>query len=110
MHLRKRKRQLREVTETAGNAADAADPRDALESMPDATSSPEEAAMAKEQMTLALAQLDQMGDKYGKVFVLRFRDGYSETELASKLKMNVGTVKTRAYRARAAVRARLEAA
>ena len=48
-----------------------------------------------------------MGEKYGEVFLLRFRDGYSESEIAKRLALNVATVKTRAYRARAAVREEL---
>ena len=48
-----------------------------------------------------------MGAKYQTVFMMRFAEGYTETEVARKLKVNVGTVKTRAYRSRAAVRARL---
>ena len=59
---------------------------------------------------VAKDRLDEMGDKYGSVFMMRFLDGYSESEIAKKLKLNVGTVKTRAYRARTAVRSELETA
>jgi DNA-directed RNA polymerase specialized sigma24 family protein len=41
---------------------------------------------------------------------MRFADGYSEAEIANELDLNVATVKTRAYRARAALRAELETA
>ena len=44
-----------------------------------------------------------MGAKYGDIFLMRFRDGYSEPEIAKKLRLPLSTVKTRAYRARAAV-------
>ena len=41
---------------------------------------------------------------------MRFLEGYSESEIARKLSLNVATVKTRAYRARAHLRRELEQA
>jgi DNA-directed RNA polymerase specialized sigma24 family protein len=66
--------------------------------------------IAHQALEVARERLDAMGDKYGDVFLMRFRDGYSESEIARKLKLNVGTVKTRAYRARTGVRSELEEA
>ena len=101
MHLRKKRRQptdLLSVGEGDGSSA--------LE-VAAAQSSPEEQMAAHEAVDRAKARLARMGEKYGEVFLLRFRDGYSESEIAKKLALNVATVKTRAYRARAAVREEL---
>ena len=54
---------------------------------------------------IAGERLAELGDKYGKIFSMRFVEGYSESEIARKLSLNVATVKTRAYRARAHLRA-----
>ena len=43
-------------------------------------------------------------------FMMRFFEGYTETEIADDLELNVATVKTRAFRARSHVRARLASA
>jgi RNA polymerase sigma-70 factor (ECF subfamily) len=72
--------------------------------------SPEEAVSAHEALQVAGRRLDALGDKYGSIFRMRFADGYSEAEIANELDLNVATVKTRAYRARAALRAELETA
>jgi RNA polymerase sigma-70 factor (ECF subfamily) len=62
--------------------------------------SPEEEWAATEAVQYAGERLEAMGDKYGQIFAMRFLEGYSETEIARKLALNVSTVKTRAYRAR----------
>ena len=43
-------------------------------------------AIARRPSRSACQRLDTMGDKYGDVFLMRFRDGYSESEIAQKLK------------------------
>jgi RNA polymerase sigma factor (sigma-70 family) len=58
-------------------------------------------------MGIVQARLEELGEKYGDIFMLRFYEGYSESEIARRLELNVATVKTRAYRARLAVRERL---
>jgi RNA polymerase sigma-70 factor (ECF subfamily) len=63
-------------------------------------SSPEEQWASTEAVQLASERLTEMGDKYGTIFAMRFLEGYSESEIARKLALNVSTVKTRAYRAR----------
>jgi RNA polymerase sigma-70 factor (ECF subfamily) len=65
-----------------------------------ATPSPEEQVSAVEAVDLAGARLAALGEKYGRIFTMRFCEGYSETEIAERLHLNVATVKTRAHRAR----------
>lgn len=72
--------------------------------------SPEEEWAATEAIALAGERLGRMGDKYGRIFAMRFLEGYSETEIARSLKLNVSTVKTRAYRARSFLKRELERA
>jgi RNA polymerase sigma-70 factor (ECF subfamily) len=72
--------------------------------------SPEDAAAAHEAIIIAGKRLTDLGDKYGPIFKMRFADGYSESEIAEELDLNVATVKTRAYRARAALREEIAAA
>lgn len=108
MHLRKKRRTPRELTVAFSDETQTV--HDLLEDVPAGGASPEEQYIAHEQVARARTRLDEMGDKYGPVFELRFVEGYSESEIAKKLKLNVGTVKTRAYRARAAVRAELATA
>lgn len=72
--------------------------------------SPEEEWAATEAVELAQNRLKEMGDKYGQIFSMRFLEGYTETEIARKLALNVSTVKTRAYRARTALKEELERA
>ncbi len=69
--------------------------------------SPEDAWASSEAVQLASERLDEMGDKYGRIFAMRFLEGYSESEIARKLALNVSTVKTRAYRARTFLRKEL---
>ncbi len=107
MHLRKKRRQPVLLTLLPGGISDSKDERDLIAQAPTDASSPEDTLIAKQEIGRARARLDEMGPKYGQVFMMRFAEGYTETEVAKKLKLNVGTVKTRAYRSRAAVRARL---
>ncbi len=102
MHLRKQRRlgQLHPLVDDEGPALEPGDPR----------SSPEDVSGAQEAVRLCEAHLAEMGDKYGEVFALRFVGGYSESEIADRLSLHVATVKTRAHRARVAVRSRLRAA
>jgi RNA polymerase sigma-70 factor (ECF subfamily) len=74
------------------------------------SASPEDEWAASEAVQLAEVRLSEMGDKYGQIFAMRFLEGYSETEIAKKLALNVSTVKTRAYRARTFLKRELERA
>lgn len=107
MHLRSKRRRSPEML-VAPRIGDA-DREPGL----DATSpyaDPEEIESTREQLELAACRLRELGDKYDRIFRLRFCEGYTESEIARRLKMNVATVKTRAYRARMAVRETLQAA
>jgi RNA polymerase sigma-70 factor, ECF subfamily len=73
-------------------------------------SSPEDRWASSEAIQLAGERLAEMGDKYGTIFAMRFLEGYSESEIARKLALNVSTVKTRAYRARTFLKKELERA
>lgn len=73
-------------------------------------SSPEDQWASAEAIHLAGERLAEMGDKYGTIFSMRFLEGYSESEIAKKLALNVSTVKTRAYRARTFLKKELERA
>jgi RNA polymerase sigma-70 factor (ECF subfamily) len=102
MHLRKERRRglFLPFGEESGDAPTTQEPSDPR-------TSPEERTGAHEAVALAEERLAEMGDKYGRIFAMRFVDGYSETEIASRLKLHVATVKTRAYRARNHVKAAL---
>jgi RNA polymerase sigma-70 factor (ECF subfamily) len=109
MHLRKDRRAplMTSIDGLAANddagAAAADEPRDEA-------STPEESWASSEAVAIAGERLTELGDKYGKIFAMRFVEGYSESEIARKLSLNVATVKTRAYRARAHLRRELEEA
>ena len=62
--------------------------------------SPEERSSSSETIEQYERNLSNMGEKYGNIFRMRFLEGYSESEIAHRLGLNVSTVKTRAYRAR----------
>jgi RNA polymerase sigma-70 factor (ECF subfamily) len=100
MHLRKKRRAGR----TIAVAEETGDEGQISIDLPANGPSPEDEAAANEAVAIAEHRLEEMGEKYGPIFKMRFADGYSEAEIAKKLKLNVATVKTRAYRARAALR------
>ena len=103
MHLRKDRRVPLTTSLDAEEQSEADEPRGE-------ESSPEEQSASSEAIELAGKRLAKLGDKYGEIFSLRFVEGYSESEIARKLQLNVATVKTRAYRARAHLRRELEEA
>jgi len=69
--------------------------------------SPEDCSANSEAVHLAEVGLEEMGVKYGQIFAMRFVEGYSEGEIARRLKLNLATVKTRAHRARTHVKKQL---
>jgi RNA polymerase sigma-70 factor (ECF subfamily) len=108
MHLRKDRRVplMTSIDAVAANdeaPAHADEPRDEA-------STPEDSWASSEAVAIAGERLAELGDKYDKIFNMRFVEGYSESEIARKLSLNVATVKTRAYRARAHLRRELEQA
>jgi len=104
MHIRKANRLRREVPVPF-------DP-DQLEgesdlSVTSSAPSPERLLDAREQIDVVREQLARLGDKYEHIFMLRYGAGHTEGEIAAKLGLTVPTVKSRAHRARQAVRAAL---
>lgn len=103
MHLRRARRWSREVTVTAADD----DAPTWIETRPDPSPAADRALAACEACACARAAVDRMGDRYVDVFRLRFMDGFSESEIASRLDLSLATVKTRAHRARIAARTAL---
>jgi RNA polymerase sigma-70 factor (ECF subfamily) len=104
-HLRReRRRRARILTilddEEGTHAADRVQGLAQGEGMP----TPEAQVADAEAAELVCRHLDDMGDKYRRVFLMRFRDGYSEAEIAHALGLSVPTVKIRAHRARVYLR------
>jgi RNA polymerase sigma-70 factor (ECF subfamily) len=109
MHLRKDRRVPLMTSIDAVPAND--DGASSLADEPrDEASTPEDNWASSEAVAIAGERLAELGDKYGDIFNMRFVEGYSESEIARKLSLNVATVKTRAYRARAHLRRELEEA
>ena len=100
MHLRKQRRLAALVTRDAASP----DEDGALPELADPAASPEAVSAATEELTQAAQKLDALGEKYGRIFTMRFVEGRSDAEIAAELELNAATVKTRAYRARAALR------
>ncbi|HEX4461951.1 MAG TPA: sigma-70 family RNA polymerase sigma factor [Polyangia bacterium] len=103
MHLRKDRRVPQLQSIDAEEAADGDEPRGEA-------ATPEEQWASSEAVQIAGDRLARLGDKYGQIFAMRFVEGYSESEIARKLSLNVATVKTRAYRARAHLKRELQQA
>ena len=107
MHLRKKRRSRLAFAQAENADGEIADLTAELAAL---GPSPEDEVAAHEALVLAGRRLDALGDKYGPIFRMRFADGYSESEIAEELDLNVATVKTRAYRARAALREEIASA
>ncbi len=103
MHLRKRRRRSRErlMTSAPGEDQSFFDRCRAPANGPDTTTANGEAVRLIEHRLAAL------GDKYRDIFWLRYLEGYTESEIAARLDLTLATVKTRAHRARRAVREHL---
>jgi RNA polymerase sigma-70 factor (ECF subfamily) len=94
MRLRKRRRSPQLLSSSGRDDEN-------LQAEPRSTApSPEEMSSSSEAIAQYQTRLSSMGEKYGNIFRMRFLEGYSESEIARKLGLNVSTVKTRAYRAR----------
>ena len=102
MHLRKDRR-VPQLQSIDAEETDADEPRGEA-------ATPEEQWASSEAVQIAGDRLARLGDKYGQIFAMRFVEGYSESEIARKLSLNVATVKTRAYRARAHLKRELQLA
>jgi RNA polymerase sigma-70 factor (ECF subfamily) len=99
MNLRKRRRS----PQVLAPAEDEQVPSEPRANQP----SPEDLSSSCEAVTQCARSLESMGEKYGNIFRMRFLEGYSESEIAHQLGLNVSTVKTRAYRARTYLRRQL---
>ncbi len=67
---------------------------------PSLTPTPEERVINQQQHMKIERSLRSMPERYRQLAVLRFLDEYSYEEIAEKLAMPIGTVKTRIHRAR----------
>jgi RNA polymerase sigma-70 factor (ECF subfamily) len=100
MHLRKQRRLSREVhVATREDEPAFADTRPAPES------TPAEQLEQAESLAEIRSRVDALGEKYRRIFWMRYLEGYTETEIAAELNLSLATVKTRAHRARLAARA-----
>lgn len=106
MYLRKKRRRACEVLVYAHNDDDGT----ILDNYGTEASTPDDHVANQEAMELISRSLGELGDKYQRVFWMRYFEGYTETEIASQLDLTLATVKTRAHRARIAIRDSLRAA
>ena len=106
MYLRKKKRLAREVL-----CADKQEDGLGLADMrAEDKSSLDDQLANRQAMKIVERRLSELGDKYQRIFWMRYLEGYTETEIANQLQLTLATVKTRAHRARVAVRETLRAA
>lgn len=61
---------------------------------------PEESVINRQQRSQIEQYLDRLAPRYRRLIVLRFFDGFSYEEIAAKLSLPLGTVKTQIHRAR----------
>lgn len=99
MHLRSGRRRAREISADGERG----DERGLFDRLPSGAN-PERDVASAECAAVALAAVDRLGDKYGRVFRLRYGEGCSETEVARLIGAPLPTVKTRAHRALVAAR------
>ena len=101
-HLRSRS--LRFWQKTRGTSLDVMDISDWV---PDGRSSPESAAVARDQVAGVWKAVGNLSAQQRTVFVLRFVEEMELDEIAETLSMNLSTVKSHLYRALAIVRERM---
>jgi len=102
MHLRRR-RQSREVLTTADADADSS----YFDHSRAAGCGPDEHAANSEAVEVMRERLAKLGASYIDIFWMRYLEGYTESEIAAQLDLTIATVKTRAHRAKVAVRDQL---
>lgn len=100
MHLRRQRRLGREVHVTTRD-----DEPSYADTRPASGATPAEQLERAEQVARALDGVASLGAKYGAIFVMRYVEGYTESEIADRLHLTLATVKTRAHRARLAAQA-----
>jgi RNA polymerase sigma-70 factor (ECF subfamily) len=99
MHLRKKRRRGLEVLSAAHVGE-----QDAPEHQATDDTTPHDELASHQAMALIRRRLGELGDKYERIFWMRYFEGYTESEIAGLLDLTLATVKTRAHRARVAVR------
>lgn len=100
MHLRKRRRRSREILMSARSDDDSS----FIDERPAPCSGPDEDCANTEAVEVVRRRLALLGDHYKDIFWMRYLEGYTETEIARRLNLTLATVKTRAHRAKVAVR------
>jgi RNA polymerase sigma-70 factor (ECF subfamily) len=106
MHLRRKRRRGLELLSPARTDEDSAPVE--LQGLDE--TSPHDELAGREAVALIRRRLGELGDKYERIFWMRYLEGYTETEIAGMLDLTLATVKTRAHRARIAVRETLREA
>ena len=76
--------------------------------IPDRHASPEERALAREQVQAMWKTVDRLSERQRTVFLLRFVEDLDLLEIAAVTGMKEGTVKAHLFRALQSVRARIE--
>lgn len=78
--------------------------------IPDASgqNDPEKATLDAERKAVLYAALNELSDEHKKILLLRDIDGYTYEEVGERLGLEAGTVKSRLFRAREALRKKLE--
>ena len=69
---------------------------------------PEKALLHTERKAILYAALDELSDEHKEILLLRDINGYSYEEVGARLGLEAGTVKSRLFRAREALRKKLE--
>ena len=70
-------------------------------------SNPEKAALQSEKKEILLNAVNSLSDEHREIIILRDFNDYSYEEIADMLKIETGTVKSRLFRAREALRKKL---
>lgn len=104
MHLRRKRRRSLELLSPARLPGRGDDEGTLPELEAADTTSPHDEVAGREAVALIRRRLGELGDKYERIFWMRYLEGYTETEIAGLLDLTLATVKTRAHRARVAVR------
>ena len=71
------------------------------------SSSPEQSAVRNEARDIIYNALDEISKQHKDIIILRDINGYSYEEIAEMLELEYGTVKSRLFRAREALRKKL---
>jgi len=101
-HWRNRRLQFWRRTRTNSVSAD-----EASEWLPSAESSPEQQAVARDQVRLVWKAVDRLSERQRTVFLLRHVEEMELSEIAASMGLNSGTIKAHLSRAMVKVRAEL---